>query len=56
MRKAEQGNSPCSALKFVHIGVLSNDFAAVDLREELCYHSRPEKANSRGFKLKMNDF
>ena len=26
------------------IGVLSDDFAAVDFREELCYHSRPEKA------------
>ena len=22
------------------------DFPTVDLREELCYHSRPEKANS----------
>ena len=26
------------------MGVFSNDFAAVDVREELCYHSRPEKA------------
>ena len=26
------------------MGVLSDDFAAVDIREELCYHSRPEKA------------
>ena len=29
--------------RMVSMGVLSNDFAAVDLREELCYHSRPEK-------------
>ena len=26
------------------MGVFSNDFVAVDVREELCYHSRPEKA------------
>ena len=25
------------------IGVLSDDFAAVDVREELCYHSRPKR-------------
>ena len=25
------------------MGVLSDDFAAVDFREELCYHSRPKK-------------
>ena len=25
------------------LGVLSDDFAAVDVREELCYHSRPKK-------------
>ena len=30
------------------IGVLSDDFAAVDVREVLCYHSLTEKANSRG--------
>ena len=30
------------------MGVLSNDFAAVDIREVLCYHSLTEKANSRG--------
>ena len=29
--------------RFVYIGVLSDDFAAVDVREELCYHSRPKK-------------
>ena len=26
------------------MSVLSDDFADVDVREELCYHSRPEKA------------
>ena len=30
------------------MSVLSDDFAAVDVREELCYHSLTEKANSRG--------
>ena len=29
--------------QFVYIGVLSDDFAAVDVREELCYHSRPKR-------------
>ena len=28
------------------MSVFGNDFAAVDLREELCYHSLTEKANS----------
>ena len=32
--------------QFVYISVLSNDFADVDVREELCYHSRPKKQNS----------
>lgn len=26
------------------MGVLSDDFATVDFREELCYHSRPKEA------------
>ena len=34
--------------QFVSMGVLSNDFAAVDVREELCYHSRPKKRKFRG--------
>ena len=29
--------------QFISMGVLSDDFAAVDFREELCYHSRPKK-------------
>ena len=44
MRKAEQGNKPCPAFNSVGIEVFSNDFATVDFREELCYHSRPKKA------------
>ncbi len=28
------------------MGVLSDDFATVDVREEICYHSLTEKANS----------
>ena len=32
--------------QFVSIGVFSDDFATVDVREELCYHSRPKKQNS----------
>ena len=30
------------------IGVFSDDFAAVDVREVLCYHSRPKKKNLEG--------
>ena len=30
--------------QYLLMGVFSNDFATVDFREELCYHSRPEKA------------
>ena len=34
--------------QFVYIGVFGDDFAAVDVREELCYHSRPKKRKFRG--------
>ena len=34
--------------RMVSMGVLSNDFAAVDFREELCKTKPPEKANSEG--------
>ena len=34
-------------LKEVIIDVFSNDFAAVDIREKLCYPKPPEKANSK---------
>ncbi len=30
------------------MGVFSDDFAAVDVCEELCYHSLTEKAKFRG--------
>ena len=30
------------------MGVFGDDFAAVDVREELCYHSRPKKHKFRG--------
>ena len=31
-------------------GVFGDDFATVDVREELCYHSRPKKQIRRGSK------
>lgn len=34
--------------QFIYMDAFSDDFAAVDVREELCYHSLSEKANSRG--------
>ena len=34
--------------QFVYMGVLSDDFADVDVREELCYHSLPKKAKFGG--------
>ncbi len=36
--------------QFIFIKVLSDDFADVDVREDLCYHSRPKKQNSKGEK------
>ena len=36
--------------RFIFIKVLSDDFADVDFCEELCYHSRPKKQNSKGEK------
>ena len=45
--------------QFVYMDVFSDDFAAVDVREELCYHSRPKKRKFKRFivsRLKMNDF
>lgn len=47
-KRAEQGNT-YSALTNVYIGVLSDDFAAVAFREELCYHSLPKKQNSESY-------
>ena len=35
--------------QILFIGVFSNDFATVDFREELCYHSRPKKQIRRSY-------
>ena len=45
-KRAEQGIFLTRLSKSI-IGILSDDFATVDVREELCYHSRPEKAQIR---------
>ena len=47
-KRAKQGKTPLLDSQMVSMGVLSDDFATVDVREELCYHSLTEKANSRG--------
>ena len=44
-KRAEQGIFLTRLSKSI-IGILSDDFATVDVREELCYHSRPKKTNS----------
>ena len=44
--KSRARTFPLLDSRMVSMGVLSNDFAAVDVREELCYHSLTEKANS----------
>ncbi len=43
-KRAEQGTSPYSALKVHYIGVLSDDFATVDLREDYANLSLPKEA------------
>ena len=43
-QKSRVRNNPYSALKVHYMGILSDDFAAVDVREVLCYHSLTEKA------------
>ena len=47
-KKSQARNKSLLDSQFVYIGVLSDDFATVDFREELCYHSRPKKTNSEG--------
>ena len=42
-KRAKQGTSLLSS-QSLPMGVLSDDFATVDVREELCYHSLTEKA------------
>ena len=48
-KRAEQGKQSLLGSQFVYIGVLSDDFATVDFREVLCYHSRPKKHKFRGY-------
>ena len=55
---AEQGLILTRLLKSF-MGVFRNDFATVDVREELCYHSRPKKQIREGWEsqklLKADD-
>ena len=43
--KSRARETTLPGFQFIDIGVFSNDFAGVDFRENLCYHSRPKKAN-----------
>ena len=43
MTKEPSKETPLLDSQMVSMGVLSDDFATVDVREELCYHSRPKK-------------
>lgn len=47
-QKSRARNESLLSSRFIYMGVFSDDFAAVDLREVLCYHSRPEKRKFRG--------
>ena len=47
-QKSRARNGTLLGSQFVYIGVLSDDFAAVDVREDLCKTKPPEKANSEG--------
>ena len=47
-KKSQARNKSLLGSQFVYMGVFSDDFATVDFREELCYHSRPEKAKFGG--------
>ena len=46
-KRTEQGNSLLGS-QFVYIVVFSDDFAAVDFREELCHHSLTEYGKISG--------
>ena len=48
-KKSRARNNPLLDSRNHLMGVFSNDFAAVDFREELCYHSRPEKAKFKRY-------
>ena len=47
-KRAGQGSKTLLGSQSLTIGVFSDDFAAVDFREELCKTKPPEKANSEG--------
>ena len=42
-KRTGQGKRSLLGSQSLYIGVLSDDFSAVDVREVLCYHSRPKK-------------
>ena len=47
-KKSRARKLPLLSSQFVYIGVLSDDFATVDVREDYANLSLTEKANSRG--------
>ena len=47
-KRTGQGQFSLLGSQILSIGVFSNDFAAVDVREDLCKTKPPEKANSEG--------
>ena len=47
-QKSRERSAILTRLLKSFISVFSNDFAAVDFCEELCYHSRPKKQIRRG--------
>ena len=47
-KRAGQGELSLLDSQSLSMGVFSDDFAAVDFREVLCYHSRPKKRKFRG--------
>ena len=51
-QKSRERSTILTRLLKSFISVFSNDFATVDVREELCYHSRPKKTNPEGLGIK----
>lgn len=47
-QKSRARNGTLLGSQFVYIGVLSDDFAAVDVREELCEPEPAKRGKSRG--------
>ena len=48
-KRAEQGKTSLLDSQSLSMRVLSDDFATVDVREELCYHSLTEKAKFKRY-------